>query len=116
MSIPRLTRQTLRGVWCALIVPWTDADELDARRFRNEIRAYQGTGIHGVYTGGTTGEFYAQDDATFDRIANITCSEGHSIGVPVQIGCTALSTRVARQRIAVAKRAGADAIQIALPF
>lgn len=115
-KIAPLTRQTLKGVWAALIVPWTDRDELDARRFAKEVRGYGGTGVSGVYTGGTTGEFYAQDDATFARIAEIACTEAHALGLPVQIGATALSTRTTIQRIGVAKRAGADALQLALPF
>jgi dihydrodipicolinate synthase/N-acetylneuraminate lyase len=111
-----LTRATLHGVWSALIVPWTDADELDSRRFIKEVRSYGGTGVHGVYTGGTTGEFYAQDDQTYARITEIACDEAHAVGLPIQIGASALSTRTARRRIRVALRAGADAIQIALPF
>ncbi len=111
-----LTRQTLRGVWPALIVPWTEDDRVDEPQFRREVAAYGGTGVHGVYTGGTTGEFYAQDDATFEVIAVIACEEGHRLGLPVQIGCTALSTRTVRQRIGRAIAAGADGIQIALPF
>lgn len=111
-----LDRDNLRGVWPALIVPWMDDDTLDEARFVAEIRAYAGTGVHGVYTGGTTGEFYAQDDDTFRRVAEIACAEGHAAGLPVQIGCTALSTRVVRQRIRTALAAGADGIQLALPF
>lgn len=116
MAIPKLTRGNLRGVWCALIVPWTDRDELDEARFRKEVKSYANTGVHGVYTGGTTGEFYAQDDATYERLSKITCEEAHAIGLPVQIGTTALSTRTARLRTRTAIKAGADAIQIALPF
>jgi 4-hydroxy-tetrahydrodipicolinate synthase len=114
--IQRLSRKTLRGVWAALILLWTDKDELDAKRFIKEVRSYRSTGVYGIYTGGTTGEWYAQDDGTFERITRIACEEGHAVGLPVQIGCTAMSTRTARQRIRVAKKAGADAIQIALPF
>jgi 4-hydroxy-tetrahydrodipicolinate synthase len=114
--LKKLTRQNLRGVWCALIVPWTDRDELDARRFIKEVRSYGGTGVSGVYTGGTTGEFYAQDDDTYRRITEITCRHAHEVGLPVQIGASALSTRTAKQRIRVAIKHGADAIQIALPF
>jgi dihydrodipicolinate synthase/N-acetylneuraminate lyase len=114
--LDRLSRQTLRGVWCALITPWTDADQLDEKSFEREIRAYAGQGVNGVYTGGTTGEFYAQDDETFMRITEIACREAHAIGLPVQIGCTALSARTVRQRIDTAVGAGADAVQIALPF
>lgn len=116
MTAPRLTSETLRGVWPALIVPWTDDDQLDEHRFADEIRAYAGTGVHGIYTGGTTGEFYAQDDDTFRRTAEIACREGHAADLPVQIGCTALSSRVVRLRIAAAMAAGADGIQLAVPF
>ncbi len=112
----RLTRKTLSGVWCALILPWTDRDRLDARRFAREIRGYGGTGISGVYTGGTTGEFYAQDDATFEQVTEIACAEAHALGLPIQIGASALSTRTTRMRIRTAIRAGADALQLALPF
>lgn len=111
-----LTTDNLHGVWPALIVPWTAGDRLDEARFESEVRAYAGTGVQGVYTGGTTGEFYAQDDATFARVAEIACAQGHAAGLLVQIGCTALATRVVRQRIAAARAAGADGIQLALPF
>jgi 4-hydroxy-tetrahydrodipicolinate synthase len=114
--IKPLTRKTLKGVWSALILPWNDHDELDARRFAREVRAYGGTGVNGVYTGGTTGEFYAQDDATYERVTNIACDEAHAVGLPIQIGVTALSTRTVCQRIRTANRAGADALQVALPF
>lgn len=113
---PCLTRQSLNGVWSALILPWTDDDELDDVRFAKECRSYGGTGVQGIYTGGTTGEFYAQDDRTFELVTRVACEEGHAVGLPVQIGCTALSTRTARARIRVAVEAGADAIQIAYPF
>jgi len=114
--IPKLTRQNLNGVWVALLTPWTDDDQLDEKKFREEIRSYAGTGVDGVYTGGTTGEFYAQDDATYDRITKIACEEAHAAKLPVQIGCTTLATRTARQRIATAIKAGANGIQIAHPF
>lgn len=113
---PLLTRSTLRGVWSALIVPWTERDTVDVRRFIREIRAYAGTGIHGIYTGGTTGEFYGQDDETYARITEVACEQAREIGLPIQIGASALSTSTARRRIKVALREGADAIQIALPF
>ena len=114
--IQNLTRKTLQGVWCALIVPWTNTDELDQKRYKKEVRSYGPMGVNGIYTGGTTGEWYAQDDVTFERITKITCEEGHAVGLPVQIGCTALSTRAVRQRIRIAKKARTDGIQIALPF
>jgi len=99
-----------------LIVPWTDNDAVDEGRFVAEIMAYGGSGVEGVYTGGTTGEFYAQDDATFETITAIACRQAHAADLLAQIGCTALSTRTCRQRIRVAQRHGADAVQVAIPF
>lgn len=97
-------------------MPWTRHNEVDIRRFIKEIQAYSGTGVHGIYTGGTTGEFYAQTDQTFARITQIACEQAQEIGLPIQIGVSALSTHAARQRVRVAIKAEADAVQIALPF
>ena len=58
------------------------------------VCSYGSAGVDGIYTGGTTGEWYAQDDATYERITKLTCDEGHAVGLPVQIGCTALSAWV----------------------
>ncbi len=115
-KIKPLTRKNLRGVWSALITPWTKDDKLDQRRFVQEIQGYAGSGINGLYTGGTTGEFYAVDDATHEEMTKIACREAHAIGLPIQIGVSALSTRTVIQRIKVALKYKADAVQVALPF
>lgn len=41
-KIRPLTRKNLHGVWSELIIPWTDRDELDCRRFITAVRAYAG--------------------------------------------------------------------------
>lgn len=119
MKIPRikpLTRESLVGVWSALILPWSADDTVDENRFIKEIHDYAASGISGVYTGGTTGEFYAQDDATFLNVTEIACREAHAIGLPVQIGVSALSTLTVIKRIKDSQKFKPDAYQIALPF
>lgn len=116
MKQPTLSRSNLNGVWPALLTPWTDDDCLDEGRLIAEIEAMAAEGLDGTYTGGTAGEFYAQDDAAFERITEISCRTAHQAGLPIQIGCTGLSTRIVRSRIRVALRHEADAIQLALPF
>lgn len=111
-----LDRSSLRGIWIPLIVCWRDDGRVDEARYAKSIRAFKGTGIHGVYTGGTTGEFYAQDDKAFEQITAVTCEEADAIGLPVQIGCSATATSMVARRIAIARSHHADAIQIALPF
>ena len=112
----RLTRATLRGVWAALITPWNADFTLREERLAEEVRRYAVDGLHGVYTGGTTGEFYAQNDATYARITRVVCETARNQKIPVQIGCTALSTPTTVERIRIACDEGTDALQLALPF
>jgi dihydrodipicolinate synthase/N-acetylneuraminate lyase len=111
-----LTRSNLRGVWHALIMPWDKNDQIVESLLREQIRRVAKAGVHGVYTGGTTGEFYAQDDATYAQITKIVCDEAAKHNLPVQIGCTALSLRTTLLRAKVAKDAGAAGLQVAIPF
>ncbi len=113
---PSLTRSNLNGVWPALITPWTDDDCIDEAKLVAEIAAMAEEGVHGTYTGGTTGEFYAQDDSTFEQLTELACDAAHRYGLPIQIGCTGLSTRIVRNRVRTALLHRADAIQLALPF
>jgi dihydrodipicolinate synthase/N-acetylneuraminate lyase len=113
---PRLTRQSLRGVWPALLIPWGPDDGIDESCLIDEIDQLADAGVHGTYTGGTAGEFYAQDDATFTKLTELACRRSIDVAIPVQIGCTGLSTRSAQERVRIAVDCGCDAIQFTLPF
>jgi dihydrodipicolinate synthase/N-acetylneuraminate lyase len=97
-------------------VAWTASDEFDEPTYRQDVARCCKAGVPGVYTGGTSGEFYAQEWDEFQRIAQSTVEECHRHNTPVMIGCTSTSTRGAALRAAFAAQAGADAIQLALPF
>ncbi len=106
----------LHGVWAGLPVAWDDRMELDEEACRADVETLCRAGVQGVYTGGTTGEFYAQDEDTFARLVDLTAETAHEHDTPMQAGCTALSTRLVIRRIDIAREAGADGIQVALPF
>lgn len=106
----------LSGVWAGLPVPWNESMGIDEEAAAADVRACCRAGVHGVYTGGTTGEFYAQDDDTFRRLVELVVTSATPTATPVQAGCTALSTRWVRRRIEIAAQAGVDGIQVALPF
>lgn len=72
-----LNRKNLHGLWSALLIPWTDRAELDCARSATEVRSCAGTGVPGVYPGGTTGGFCAQDDQTYERATRITGEQAH---------------------------------------
>ena len=96
--------------------PWNRNGTVDRRVFVADIARTCRAGVHGVYSGGTTGEFYTQDFKLFCEINETLVKTAHAHGTPVQAGCTALSTAQACQRVRFARKLGADVIQIAFPF
>ena len=111
-----LTRETFRGPWAGLPVAWNDDDTFDEKTYRADVARCCAAGVPGVYTGGTTGEFYAQEFEEFCAVTDATIAECRQAGVPVMIGCTSTFTRGAIRRARYAQERGADAVQIALPF
>lgn len=111
-----LTRRTFKGPWAGLPIAWNAHDEFDEATYRADITRCCDAEVPGIYTGGTTGEFYALEIDEFETITRVTVEACHEHRTPVMIGCTATSTRGAARRAAIAAKAGADAIQVALPF
>ena len=111
-----LTRETFTGPWAGLPVAWTDDDRFDEETYRGDIARCCRAGVPGVYTGGTTGEFYAMEFDEFKAVSRATVEECRPHGVPVMIGCTSTYTLGTARRAAYAAEIGADALQIALPY
>lgn len=111
-----LTRETFRGPWAGLPVAWTESDEFDEEAYRSDVARCCDAHVPGVYTGGTTGEFYAMEFAEFQAVARATVEECHARNKPAMVGCSSTYTLGAQRRAAFAAEIGADAIQLALPF
>lgn len=112
----QLTRETFTGPWAGLPVAWTEFDTFDEQTYRGDVARCCRAGIPGVYTGGTTGEFYAMELDEFRAVARATVEECHAHGTPAMVGVSATWTLGACRRAAFAAEIGADAIQVALPF
>lgn len=111
-----ITANTLEGMWAGLPVPWTALGEMDEMALQENVRRICRAGVHGVYTHGTTGEFYAQTPEEWRSVVKTTVEEARPFGTPVQAGCTSLWTQEVIRRAAYAQEAGASAVQIAFPF
>lgn len=111
-----LTRETFVGPWAGLPVAWTDQDQFDEATYRGDVARCCEAGAPGVYTGGTTGEFYAMEFDEFRAVARATVEECRARGKPAMIGCSSTYTLGAARRAAYAAEIGAETIQIALPF
>ena len=111
-----LTRDNFTGPWAGLPVAWTDDDQFDEETYRADVARCCEAGIPGVYTAGTSGEFYAAEFDEWHAIARATVEECHAGSPPAMIGCSSTYTRGAVLRAAAAAELGADAVQVALPF
>ncbi|MFH1845546.1 MAG: dihydrodipicolinate synthase family protein [bacterium] len=111
-----LTRDTFTGPWAGLPVSWTADDRFDEDAYRSDVARCCAAGVPGIYTAGTTGEFYAAEFDEWQAIARATVEQSRGTGVPTMIGCTATYTLGAMRRAAFAAEIGADAVQVALPF
>lgn len=111
-----LTANQLVGPWAGLPVAWKDDDNFDEKTYRGDVARCCEAKVPGVYTGGTTGEFYALDFPEFKAVTDATVQECRNGKTPVMIGCTSTFTLGAARRAQYAAEKGADAIQVALPF
>jgi len=111
-----LRKNQLIGPWAGLPVTWKNNDTFDEKTYRGDIARCCAAGVPGVYTGGTTGEFYAQEFEEFKAVTGATINECHNGKIPVMIGCTSTFTLGTIRRVRYAMEKGADAIQLALPF
>jgi len=112
----KLTRENFTGPWAGLPVAWTDEDQFDEATYRSNVANCCQAGIPGIYSGGTTGEFYAMELDEFKQVATATVEVCHAHQKFAMIGCTSTYTLGAIRRAEYAATIGADAIQIALPF
>ena len=111
-----LTRDTFIGPWAGLPVAWTDDDRFDETAYRTDVARCCQAGVPGVYSGGTTGEFYAMEFDEFKAVTRAIVEESHAQGKPAMTGCTSTYTLGAVRRAAYAAEVGADAIQVTLPY
>lgn len=109
-------RNEFVGPWAGMPVAWRKDLSFDEETYRADVERACKAGVPGVYTGGTTGEFYAIEFEDFRPIAKATVEECRRHHTPVMIGVTHTSTLGAVRRAAYAREIGADAIQVALPF
>ena len=113
----RLTVDTLHGIWAGVPMSWDERFLLDETSYRTNIERLCQIGVHGVYTTGSTGEFYALDFDEFCRMVDIQVEICGKYGVPLQIGCGSENTRKTIRCLEYAAgKPYIGAAQITLPY
>jgi 4-hydroxy-tetrahydrodipicolinate synthase len=113
----RLTADKLRGIWAGITMSWDEHDRFDEASYRANTEAMCRAGVHGIYTTGSTGEFYALDYDEFCRMVDIQVEICGRFKMPLQIGCVADCTRKTLRLLEyVAKKPQVGGAQVAIPY
>ena len=111
-----LTARSLKGIWAGVTLPWKKDYQLDEDIFRENLRRLCKVEVHGIYTTGSTGEFYALSLKEFQNMVNILLEVVGPTGIPIQVGCASPNTRDTLAMVEYVADKGCDGVQVALPY
>ncbi|MHA6617938.1 dihydrodipicolinate synthase family protein [Pseudonocardia sp. DLS-67] len=110
-----LTAAALRGVWATALLPIRPDESIDVDRLAAALDHVLAAGVHGVYTGGTAGEFHTLTEAEYDRLHALVAERCTAAGMPFQLGASHPGGQLSLDRIARAAALRPGAIQVVLP-
>lgn len=102
---------TLHGIIPPTVTPFTADGEIDFAAARVQVRWLIGQGVHGLATGGSTGEGHTLEVDEFRRLVGETVQEAAG-RVPVVAGIIVNSTRDAIRRGKAVADLGVSALQV----
>lgn len=103
------------GVWAAVLLPLDAQGDIDRDGLIADVEALCGSGVDGLYTNGTAGEFHLIDEAEFDLVTDIVASVCAARRVPFQIGVCDPNPRRSLDRARRYRDIGAAGFQVILP-
>lgn len=113
----RLTFEDLRGIWAGVTMSWDEHDRFDETSYHANTEGMCKAKVHGVYTTGSTGEFYAIDFDEFRRMVDIQAEICGRHKMPLQIGCCSDSTRETLRLLEYAAgKPEVGGAQVAIPY
>lgn len=112
----RLTRDNLHGVWGAIPTPFTEDNRFDEGVFRENVRRLHASGIHGIYTTDSDGEFFAIELNEFKQIVGVFAEETQRLSFPSMVGVTWCNTQGMIDRLAYSAARGILGAHIGHPF
>jgi dihydrodipicolinate synthase/N-acetylneuraminate lyase len=116
MAPNRLSAETLQGIWAGVTLSWQDDYSFDEASFRENLRRLCNYDVAGIYTTGSTGEFYVLDWPEFQHMVDVFLEVVGPADVPTQVGCCADDTRDVLRMVEYVAQKGAGGAQITLPY
>ena len=104
-----------KGVFPALLTPFTDNDKLDLRMYEKNLQAQLDAGVHGIIIGGSLGEASTICEKEKEEMTEFSV-EYINGKIPVIVNIAESTTKEAIQQAANAKRWGADGLMLLPPM
>jgi len=113
----RLTADTTRGIWAGVTMPWDEKNRFQEDLYAQNVQRMIDAKVHGVYTTGSTGEFYVIEHDEFCRMVDIEAELCGKAGMPLQIGCCSDATAKTIHLLEyAASKKEVGAAQVVLPY
>ena len=104
-----------KGILPAMITPLTKDYKVNFPALRKLIDFLVNGGVHGIFAIGTTGEFYAINNAEYQEILEVTVDQVKG-RVPVYAGANSIGTRESIALAKIAEKAGVNALSALTPY
>ena len=102
---------TPKGIYTAIVTPFTELDEFDEPTFRRLIDFQIDAGVAGLLVIGGSGEFVSLTPAERERVIDVAVDQTAD-RIPVIIGALAPGTREVQDTVRRAAKAGASAVLV----
>jgi 1-pyrroline-4-hydroxy-2-carboxylate deaminase len=104
-----------KGVYPALLTPFTKDDQLDLAMFEKNLQAQLDAGMHGIIIAGSLGE--ASTITVAEKEAMVKFSDNYIKGrIPVILNIAESSTKDAIEQVALAQQWGANGLMLLPPM
>ena len=110
-----LSASEIAGNWATVLLPVNADDSIDWGRLETQIGTLIEARVSGIYTNGTTAEFWSQTEAEFERLSELVAGCCERARMPFQIGACHVSPQLTLARIQRARGFNPGAIQVTLP-
>lgn len=110
-----LTASEIFGNWATCLLHIKDDESICFSSLESDIRYLIDSGVNGIYTNGTAGEFSEQWEAEFDRICEIVAGVCGDAGMNFQLGASFPTASLMSDRVKRAAKFKPGAIQFIFP-
>ncbi|WDR03132.1 dihydrodipicolinate synthase family protein [Devosia algicola] len=104
-----------QGIWGTILLPIDKNDAIDWVALADEIDILAESGVSGIYSNGTAGEFHNQTEVEYERVTMLVSERARKSGIPFQIGVSHTNPRIARDRLGRVRDLAPSAVQFTLP-